>query len=361
MLIDAFAVNYQARKVQKSMNYMVFSEHNIRDLWVVKPGGHRESLQRNVLEPLRSGYPVKCVKHSDGLFQCRRVNRVVDALKYISTLDIANSEDDRKLFEHFMQETYTYIALLRDYSHIFKEHGDVEKLRNLVDFNSDEFPLHSFGVQNRKQFRARDYLQKIVVDSDDMSFWCDLLNIIHCHLFHHCDMGIRIKVIDRRITRNINMDQMDQLTKCNDSNFQLIDVFDIDSFQIYAFQSRRDICRHPRKQKIIVSPVPELSLHRPRGNHMNGNDVNGTSPTAVIDAAEFMKIHPISRMQKVGNQNTSSFHPCTMQMKGLMQENDVKQYIGQEVYLLLTNSVRYDGILDNINEETRFITLKHGM
>ena len=216
---------------------------------------------------------MKCSKHSDGRFHCVRVDRVRDALKYLSKLDIENREWDRQSFKCFVQKIY--VSLLADYCHIFKEHGDVKKLKNAAHRKPDSFPLHSFGVQNGQQFRERDYLRRMMADPEDMSFWCDLLNSMHCHLFHHRDMGIRIKYVDRQSVDDENLERTREMSKWNDLNFQFIKFLEIDPFGVYIFirrsdptAARIDAVEDEQKQPIsdmkvtMNGKMPTLSLYR---------------------------------------------------------------------------------------------------
>ena len=179
------------------------------------------------------------------------MDRMVDALIYFSKMDIGNREDDRKLFKQFVRETYT--SFLEDYCHIFKEYGNLEKLKILAQLKPDAFrSLSSCGVHNcyyslskvtefGHYFRDSTYIrnQNIMGDPEDVSFWWDLMESMHCLLFHLYDMGIRIKFTDSRSKDNgmdsWNEKEQRKMMKWDDPNFHFVRFIQFGHYSVYIF------------------------------------------------------------------------------------------------------------------------------
>lgn len=312
---------------------------------------------------------MRCSQHSGGRYYCDRVIRVVDALLHCSQFEI-NNRDERKLFKYYIEKIYTYTSLIEDYRHIFKEHGDVKKLLNLDSISPHMFPLHRYGVQNEQQFRDRDYLREMVVKPGDVSVWCDLLNSMHCHLFHHRDMGIRIKAV---ITR--------KMSTWNTSNFQFIRFHGIEQFGFYIsippdYSPRKavgDVTSlvgdQSKDAKSCSSGAVSVFKKRKRTpayvDDGAGTDTNNGKNTALIpliDAAEDLEkqLQPINNMKD--NKKDTDLSHCTKEENELLRRmTNFKRCCGVTVSLLTRSNVRFVGEFQHVNEEQKSITLKHGM
>ncbi len=205
---------------------------------------------------------MKCMKHSDGRFECDRIDRMMDALIYLSKMDIGNRDDDRNAFKQFVEETY--VSLLEDYCHIFKEHGNLEELTILAQLKPEAFrSLKSCGVHNcyyslskvteyGHYFRDSDYLRKMDTDPDDVSFWWDLMDSMHCHLFHLHDMGSRIKYTDGRSRSKVPEEETwkeqnartQSMMKRDDSNFHFERYCHFGHLGVYIFAQPHNEARN---------------------------------------------------------------------------------------------------------------------
>ena len=125
---------------------------------------------------------------------CYHLDRMLVALQFYATLDL-NVEVDCDRFMRFMKQQYT--ALLYDFEHIVECHGDWKSMGKYVDRSRlDRLGTGCNVVNCLLIFRQKmdldtlQYLEHGDGSNDELMFYRDLMDSMHCLLAHGCDIGI---------------------------------------------------------------------------------------------------------------------------------------------------------------------------
>eukprot|EP01084_Bolivina_argentea_P008581 16048_1 len=113
---------------------------------------------------------------------------------------------DKDKFIKYITETYT--QFLNDYIHIMDKHNnDIEEISESMvrDFSL----MNTCDIKNcsllRNHFRDRNYAKnELKADDINMTFYIDIMNCMHCHLYHLYDIGMRVKMDEKNKNIIIN-------------------------------------------------------------------------------------------------------------------------------------------------------------
>eukprot|EP01084_Bolivina_argentea_P218959 371456_1 len=145
----------------------------------------------DIKDDITQSYDIECVSIKDG---CACVNRIVSALRYYSSLDQNHKHAKNELIKYC---SVTYKSLLDDYVHIVTNHNNGTDLNEILNvMNHSECRIINCTSASR-HYRDRNMN---IIDNDksetinkDFTFFSDILDSIHCFLFHLYDIGLRVK------------------------------------------------------------------------------------------------------------------------------------------------------------------------
>ena len=180
---------------------------------IISNGEHKENIPFRIFKQQQRG----CKRTIE---KCQCLERIIYALKYYDTLDMET--DYNKLID-FCQITYK--GLLNDYIHVIDRHNDsiqLEQISNLL------YEMYEFKVCDidkcGKQFKYRkgpaNEGQKVASKFDlepRCKFYKELLDQIHCYLYHQFDLGLRV-----RPSRQQNIGLEPQYSISNNNKFNII-------------------------------------------------------------------------------------------------------------------------------------------
>ncbi len=181
---------------------------------------------------------------------CSHLNRMINALKYYSKVQVMSNESDKQQFLEFVQETY--VSLLSDYVHIMARHCEPAHVDEVQAAKSKEFVLinkcdatnclllfFSPSDPNKHRFRASKYLLDGDGDVDDsILFYRDLMDSMHCHLVHSIDIGIRIKTTRKK-------EENERLKTWKDPKFDYVSRLKCRKHKVYVFATKNCHSRGP--------------------------------------------------------------------------------------------------------------------
>eukprot|EP01084_Bolivina_argentea_P000584 1096_1 len=136
--------------------------------------------------------------------KCGHTKRILDIL---SEYQFINNDDESAVIALCTQQ---YDSLVNDYIHLLEVHNsesDLDKILNLItdEYNFAECNLNNCALAVRCH-RDRDNNDTSNNSSDvDYIFYQDLLDQIHCFLFHLYDVGWRVKSKNSQIVGNENI------------------------------------------------------------------------------------------------------------------------------------------------------------
>ena len=144
--------------------------------------------------------------------QCQPTIQIIQALHYYQHLNMTDNTDRQKLIK-FVHDDYN--QLLNDWIHFVSSHNDSYELQQLSEemmktyglneCQMNECPLivRHFRDRTAAATKSRDDNAECKTNGNDHDeksednefvFYRDLLDGIHCHLYHLEDIGLRIKV-----------------------------------------------------------------------------------------------------------------------------------------------------------------------
>eukprot|EP01084_Bolivina_argentea_P084462 152738_1 len=168
----------------------------------------------------------QCISLEEG---CECINRMHSALRYYSSLNLDHSQHaENKLVKYC---NMTYKLLLNDYVHIVTNHNsdtDLHKIFNLLTASDDyiECTIAKCTLSSR-HYRDRNVnnINKSKVESNkDFMFYRDILDSMHCFLFHLYDFGYRIhknELNEMKTTITKDTEDTEDIT-CDDNAFKLL-------------------------------------------------------------------------------------------------------------------------------------------
>eukprot|EP01084_Bolivina_argentea_P084461 152734_1 len=162
--------------------------------------------------------------------QCESIRKTLDILKYYQTLNL-NETNNNTLIEFVNKET----NIIDHYIHIVTKHNnDMEDIYNLIikqytfqNCNVDNCILSTRHNRDRQldEINENDnkYNEENVNDSQFI-VWRDILDSMHCHLFHLYDFGYRIhknELNEMKTTITKDTEDTEDIT-CDDNAFKLL-------------------------------------------------------------------------------------------------------------------------------------------
>eukprot|EP01084_Bolivina_argentea_P019118 35561_1 len=134
--------------------------------------------------------------------KCENIIRIINALKYFQSLDNMNNEDQQNLVE-FCDK---YQSLLDDYIHILGAHNNDHDLEKIFDLMINDYKLKDCDIikctlslryyRNRHIQSNSKYIENNKTNQFDelqFLFYRDVMDQIHCYLYHLYDTALRIK------------------------------------------------------------------------------------------------------------------------------------------------------------------------
>eukprot|EP01084_Bolivina_argentea_P084460 152733_1 len=173
----------------------------------------------------------QCISLEEG---CECINRMHSALRYYSSLNLDHSQHaENKLVKYC---NMTYKLLLNDYVHIVTNHNsdtDLHKIFNLLTASDDyiECTIAKCTLSSR-HYRDRNVnnINKSKVESNkDFMFYRDILDSMHCFLFHLYDFGLRIKNSSENNYHAQGFENMYDHINSKIQILQNLGVFDVES------------------------------------------------------------------------------------------------------------------------------------
>ena len=130
--------------------------------------------------------------------QCTITKRVTHALNFYQKLNM-ESDDHKHQLITFCKESYTQI--LNDWTHFLARHNDPIKLEQLFDEimsgkELNQCSSHKCLSMNR-HLRDRNIDDCKQDNDNEYAFYQDLLDGIHCYIYHIWDMGLRIRSTEK--------------------------------------------------------------------------------------------------------------------------------------------------------------------
>ena len=165
--------------------------------------------------------------------KCHCTKRMLQALEFYQQLNLHSHTDQQRCISYFKN---TYTQLMNDWTHFMSKHNDMIELEQLFEDNIINNyhlnPCHSmnclFAIRHHRDRRCKNDAQSNIdknrVNIDDIDieylFYQDIMDGIHCYIYHLYDFGMRVsKIHDGDFTqiceemqRKIsNLQQMKQL------------------------------------------------------------------------------------------------------------------------------------------------------
>ena len=171
-----------------------------------------------------------CKSLDDG---CPFTMRIIEAAKYSASLlqNPCSNQTHQNELVNFCQNTYP--TLLDDYIHIVNlHHHEIDKISNLFQ-NKDSSNTNPTSIDcdiNNCQFFARNHRltsDQSIQDSnldDDYLFYRNILDTIHCYIFHSYDIALRVHKCENteEIKQNVGPKQLDNDQNQYDKEFASI-------------------------------------------------------------------------------------------------------------------------------------------
>eukprot|EP01084_Bolivina_argentea_P292202 502287_1 len=134
--------------------------------------------------------------NNDPIKGCEAVNRLVEALKYYSSLEIMNNKNHQNKFTAFIGRIYK--KFLDDYYHLIEQHDNLEQI-------SDALTASKSCNESSCSFTFRHYADANTIkklDDETLEFYKTEFDQLHYHLFHLFDAGLRTRTLSQRPQRN---------------------------------------------------------------------------------------------------------------------------------------------------------------
>eukprot|EP01084_Bolivina_argentea_P247682 414355_1 len=144
-------------------------------------------------QPLQIIRNITINEHNCFVKECEIVRRILNALYYASTQNVT------QLTEYCIE----YKTILDDYIHIVSQHNSTNDLDEIYHILRDNYQFLECDI-NQCRFSLRHYRNRNIdeeekkeLDQDDNhQFYSDLMDRIHCYIFHLYDFGTRVRRID---------------------------------------------------------------------------------------------------------------------------------------------------------------------
>eukprot|EP01084_Bolivina_argentea_P093074 167414_1 len=179
--------------------------------------------------------------------RCQPVERIINILKYYSLLDINNNEHDKQQLTKFCLESHK--SLLDDYIHVITKHNNAKDLKTIFNILSDHENYIACNLVNCsscfRHWSNEENNNEEQQSSKEFIFYRDIMDQIHCYVFHLYDVGLRIEINDEI---KIDYDISDTDNKYFDSVFaHICDVIKQKKNMLKSL-SKLDNCRFAKKK-----------------------------------------------------------------------------------------------------------------
>ena len=125
--------------------------------------------------------------------QCSCTKRIIMALHHYQTVNRENNEETRDNIVKFFKHVYK--GLLNDFIHIITYHNDtieLEEIQEILLKDSDTNPCDISNCLMASRYHRDRTKDDIKCDDDEIHmFYRDIMDQIHCYLYHLFDMGLR--------------------------------------------------------------------------------------------------------------------------------------------------------------------------
>eukprot|EP01084_Bolivina_argentea_P198267 339562_1 len=182
-------------------------EFNMREISISKfKRDNRELFQKYELEKhgqlpeSPDHYQSTCYFNGDcHLDDCLSTKRITKVLKYYQTLSFMSKDTDK---QKLVESCHKYKCLLDDYIHILCVHNNESDLEQIFSLLINDCELNHCDITkctySLRHFRNRhaDKIQREncqTHDTVEFLFYMDIMDQIHCYLYHLYDTGLRIK------------------------------------------------------------------------------------------------------------------------------------------------------------------------
>eukprot|EP01084_Bolivina_argentea_P247680 414353_1 len=160
-------------------------------------------------QPLQIIRNITINEHNCFVKECEIVRRILNALYYASTQNVT------QLTEYCIE----YKTILDDYIHIVSQHNSTNDLDEIYHILRDNYQFLECDI-NQCRFSLRHYRNRNIdeeekkeLDQDDNhQFYSDLMDRIHCYIFHLYDSAMRVRKNDFK-TEDISHDYVDNTFK----------------------------------------------------------------------------------------------------------------------------------------------------
>eukprot|EP01084_Bolivina_argentea_P043228 79653_1 len=125
--------------------------------------------------------------------QCGSITRLLLSLKYYSTLNITENDNDAESFRKFMNDVY--YELINDYIHFNNKHtNELEHINS--DLTNDKACQITTCIFTSRHHNTKTNKKNNL--DDIMNFYMQTMDSLHFYLFHCYDVGIRTKKQDEK-------------------------------------------------------------------------------------------------------------------------------------------------------------------
>eukprot|EP01084_Bolivina_argentea_P210261 357953_1 len=136
----------------------------------------------------------------ESISKCRRLANIIDILKIYQKLDVENNEKDKMQLVNLCQQQY--VSVLDEYIHILQKHNNENDLDKILDLMSNKHNFRECTLNNcvlaTRYHRDRRNQSHFNKDNDKyVEFYRNLIDQIHCFLFHLYDTGLRVSNKDK--------------------------------------------------------------------------------------------------------------------------------------------------------------------
>eukprot|EP01084_Bolivina_argentea_P051593 94925_1 len=143
---------------------------------------------------------------------CSVINQIIASLKYYSSLNILNKKKDRNKLVKYC--TTANNPVLDNYIHLINIHNnDIEQIYNLVQNDRNMISCDGHNcllLQRHHRNRHYDHIKieamKKETNDKHFIFYRDIMDALHCYVFHLYDVGLRVKLPTANMTKSLKHD-----------------------------------------------------------------------------------------------------------------------------------------------------------
>eukprot|EP01084_Bolivina_argentea_P304299 525476_1 len=218
--VNQIIMQYDIDSVPEKQHRVELENNPIQNLSLKMPDEFYKMTQRQEIVTKIGNIVDEPFEECTSIMTCNCVKRIIYALKYYQSLDIINTKCDRDKLVIFCHETYK--SVLDDYIEILERHNNQNDLEGIFQLLITQYDLKECNIMNCKlawrynRNRENDQIEK----DHEYTFYRDVIDQIHCYLYHLYDMAFRIK---RKQNSSGHMKQIDEDNKqWKDSAFTFI-------------------------------------------------------------------------------------------------------------------------------------------